>query len=74
MANAGEPFGNAAGPGSEEGKRRRLELRAELQRKRQGLVLMRENILSQKTNSPARREALQAALASIEAEIVKLGA
>ena len=65
--------GGAAGPASGDAKHRRLEQRAELQRKRQGLVLMRENILSQKTNSPARRQALQAALASIEAEIGRLG-
>jgi len=74
MASAGEASGNAADAVSEEGKRRRMQQRAEVQRKRRGLVLMRENILSQKTNSPARRQALQAALASIEAEIGRLGA
>jgi hypothetical protein len=73
MASAGEASGSAAGLVSEEGKRRRQEQRAEVQRKRRGLVLMRENILSQKTNSPERRQALQAALASIEAEIGRLG-
>jgi hypothetical protein len=74
IASAGETSGNAAGPGSEEGKRRRQQQRAEVQRKRRGLVLMRENILSQKTSSPVRRQALEAALASIEAEIGRLGA
>ncbi len=68
MANAGESPGNVA-----EGNRRRLEQHAEVQRKRRGLVLMRANILSQKTSNPARRQALQAALASIEAEISALG-
>ena len=74
MASAGEASGNAAGVVSEKGKQRRLQQRAEVQRKRRGLVLMRENILSQKTSSPVRRQALEAALASIEAEIGRLGA
>ena len=74
MASAGEASGSATGPVSEEGKRRRMQQRAEVQRKRRGLVLMRENILSQKTSSPERRQALQAALASIEAEIGRLEA
>ena len=62
IASAGEASGNAAGVSTEEGKRRRQQQRAEVQRKRRGLVLMRENILSQKTNSPLRRQALEAAL------------
>ena len=74
MASAGEAFGIAAGPGSEARKRMRQQQSAEVQRKRRGLVLMRANILSQKTSNPARRQALQAALASIEAEIGSLGA
>jgi len=34
--------------------------------------LQRENILSQRTSSPARRSALEAALAQIEAQIEAL--
>jgi hypothetical protein len=74
MASAGEASGNAAAVLSGEGKRRRLRQNAELERKRQQLGLMRANILSQRTSSPQRRQALQAALASIEAEIGRLGA
>jgi hypothetical protein len=73
MADAGEASGDAAGVVSE-GKRRRIQQHAEVERKRRGLVLMRASILSQKTSSPVRREALQVALASIEAEIGRLGA
>ena len=41
-------------------------------RQKQALELQRENILSQRTSNPARRQALEAALAQIEAEIAKL--
>jgi hypothetical protein len=41
-------------------------------RQKQALNLQKENILSQRTSSPARRQALEAALAQIEAEIAKL--
>ena len=40
-------------------------------RQMQALILQKENILSQRTSSPARRQALEAALAQIEAEIAK---
>jgi len=39
------------------------------ERQIQALNLQRENILSQRTSNPARRSALEAALAQIEAEI-----
>jgi hypothetical protein len=73
MASAGEASGQPVDPASEENKRAIANHLAEVERKRQGLALMRENILSQKTRSPQRRMALQAALASIEAEIGRLG-
>jgi hypothetical protein len=40
-------------------------------RQKQALVLQKENILSQRTSSPARRQALEAALTQIEAELAK---
>jgi uncharacterized protein YhaN len=54
--------------------RRAMELeRTERERKKQSLNLQRENILSQRTSHPARRAALEAALAQIEASIELLG-
>jgi len=47
--------------------------RAAKERQRQALSLQRENILSQKTSSPVRRAALEAALAQVEAQIVAIG-
>ncbi|HMD77379.1 MAG: hypothetical protein ABSG60_02415 [Terracidiphilus sp.] len=43
------------------------------ERQKQSLNLQRENILSQKTSHPARRAALEAALAQIEAQIQAMG-
>ncbi len=45
---------------------------AAVERRRQALNLQRENVLSQRTSSPARREALAAALTEIEAQISAL--
>jgi hypothetical protein len=57
-----------------EEQRRQADLkRAAHERQRQALDLQRENILSQKTSNPARRTALEAALAQIEAQIEALG-
>jgi len=54
--------------------RRAAELRrANQQRQKQALNLQRENILSQRTSNPARRSALEAALAQIEAQIAAMG-
>ncbi len=62
----------AAGPVNE-GDRRKIALRsADKERQKQALKLQRENILSQRTSSPARRSALEAALAEIEAQIEAL--
>ncbi len=41
-------------------------------RQKQALDLQRENILSQRTSNPARRNALEAALQQIEAQIAEL--
>ena len=46
---------------------------AELKRKRQALELQRELILSQRTSSPHRRTALEAALLEIEEKLGELG-
>jgi hypothetical protein len=54
---------------SEEAKRRIHQARAERARQKQALNLQRENILSQRTSSPARRAALEDALAQIESQI-----
>ena len=57
---------------SEEARRAAEQVRTERARHKQALDLQRENILSQKTSSPARRTALEAALGQIEAEIEAL--
>ena len=46
---------------------------AEARRKRQALELQRELILSQRTSSPHRRSALEAALIDIEEKLAELG-
>lgn len=43
------------------------------QRKLQGLKLQRERILSERTSSPHRRSALEAALLEIEEQLAQLG-
>lgn len=66
----------SAGPGvfvNEEDRRQAALRHADRERQKQALKLQRENILSQKTSSPARRNALEAALAQIESQIDALG-
>lgn len=46
---------------------------AERTRQRQALELQRERILSERTSSPHRREALSHALAGIEEKLAELG-
>lgn len=46
---------------------------AERQRRVQALELQRERVLAERTSSPHRRSALQAALESIEYELEQLG-
>ena len=58
--------------GNEEAKRVAETERTRRARQKQALNLQKENILSQRTSNPARRQALEAALAQIEAEIAKL--
>jgi hypothetical protein len=75
MANALEqPAASAGNEFVSEDQRRAADLaRTVKERHRQALDLQRENILSQRTSSPARRAALEAALAQIEAQINALG-
>jgi hypothetical protein len=47
--------------------------RAATERQKQSLNLQRDNILSQRTSNPARRAALEAALAQVEAQIAAIG-
>jgi hypothetical protein len=58
---------------SEDARRIAAQHRAERERHKQALNLQRENILSQKTSHPARRAALEAALAQIEGQITAMG-
>ena len=51
------------------GRREAEHQRAQRLRQKQALVLQKENILSQRTSNPARRNALEAALEQIEAQI-----
>jgi len=75
MASALQEPQVAPGDGSmtEEEKRLAEQKRTKRARQKQALNLQRENILSQKTSSPARRTALEAALAQIEKQIATLG-
>lgn len=57
---------------NQEARRQAALARAIRERQRQALKLQRENILSQKTSNPARRSALEAALATIEAQLNEL--
>lgn len=60
--------------GTDAGSKQRAALaKAAKERQLQELELQREHILSQRTSSPARRAALEAALNDIEARIAKLG-
>ena len=60
-------------PMSEEERRAAEQWRAARARRKQGLRLQRESILSQKTGNPGRRAALAAALAQIEAQLQAMG-
>jgi len=58
---------------SEDQRRAADQVRTVKERQKQALNLQRENILSQRTSSPARRQALEAALAQVEAQIEAMG-
>jgi hypothetical protein len=75
MANTLQQQEVDAGNGfvSEDARRVAEQHRTEKERQRQALNLQRENILSQKTSHPARRAALEAALAQIEGQIQAMG-
>jgi hypothetical protein len=74
MANATEKKPARAGETlmSEADRRLLAEKRAATERRKQSLNLQRENILSQRTSSPARRAALESALAEIESQLATL--
>lgn len=57
------------GTQAEEAKRVAAARRAAQEREKQALKLQRELILSQRTSSPVRRQALEAALAQIESQL-----
>ena len=71
MANALQQPEVDSGNGfvSEDARRIADKHRTERERQKQALNLQRENILSQRTSHPARRTALEAALAQVEAQI-----
>jgi hypothetical protein len=74
MANTlQQPEVEIGGTAKEEARRLAEQVRTDRAREIQALNLQRENILSQRTSSPARRAALEAALAQVEAQIAKLG-
>ena len=75
MANALQQPEVDSGNGfvSEDARRLAAQHRAVRERQKQALNLQRENILSQKTSHPARRAALEAALAQIEGQISAMG-
>jgi hypothetical protein len=58
---------------SEDQRRAADHVRTVKERQKQALNLQRENILSQRTSSPARRAALEAALKQIEDQIEAIG-
>ncbi|HWA95445.1 MAG TPA: hypothetical protein VG844_12660 [Terracidiphilus sp.] len=58
---------------TEEQKRRAQQERAARERQKQSLNLQKEQILSQRTSSPVRRQALEAALKHIESQLEALG-
>ena len=58
---------------TEDARRLAAQRRAVHERQKQALNLQRENILSQRTSSPVRRQALEAALAQIEGQLSAMG-
>jgi len=74
MADASQQMADRPGNRviSEEARRQAALDQAKQTRKKQALQLQRENILSQRTSSPVRRAALEAALAHVEAQLAEL--
>jgi hypothetical protein len=75
MANAlQQPEVNAGNEFVSEDQRRAADqVRTVKERQKQALNLQRENILSQRTSNPARRAALESALAQIESQLEAMG-
>ena len=69
-----QPVEDPGGKGyvSEEQRRAAEQKRTQKARRLQELNLQREHILSLRTSNPARRSALEAALAQIESQIAAL--
>ncbi len=67
------PSYQANGFDSNASKQATEQARLRRARQKQALDLQKENILSQRTSNPARRAALESALAQIEAQIAELG-
>jgi hypothetical protein len=65
--------GHSDGFVSEDARRLNDLARTVRERQKQSLHLQRESILRQTTTQPARRAALEAALAQIDGQIAKLG-
>ena len=65
------PIAPAGGFNKEEVRRAAESERTHRARQKQALTLQKENILSQRTSSPARCQALEAALTQIETELAK---
>jgi hypothetical protein len=61
------------GVDSKANKQAAEQARLQRARQKQALDLQKENILSQRTSNPARRAALESALAHIEAQLAELG-
>jgi hypothetical protein len=61
----------ALGTSADAARQNGLE-RANRERQKQELALQRERVLSERTSSPVRRAALEAALADIEARLARL--
>jgi hypothetical protein len=67
------PESKAKQPPTPAEQRETRETERDRQRKLQGLQLQRERILSERTSSPHRRSALEAALLEIEEQLSQLG-
>jgi hypothetical protein len=64
--------GPQAGFVSEDARRLIAQAQAVRERQKQSLHLQRQNILSQEQSQPARRAALEAALAQVNGQLAKL--
>ena len=74
MATAQQTALPHQGNGFDRGSKQAAEqARLQRERQKQALRLQMENILSQRTSNPARRAALESALAQIEAQLAELG-